>query len=240
MTTPTPPFSVAFQPIVDVETGITVAQEALVRGPQGEPAESVLSAIAQGDRYGVDTEIRRMAVAEALRLGLPATGASLMLNVYPGCIGRRGCCIVRTLEDAEALGFPTNRLVFEISETEPVEHPEELAAELVQLQRRGVRIALDDIGTGHARLPLLRAWRPDGAKVARELMVGLDRDPAQRARLAATLAELRGFGLAPVVEGIETMGELAALRALGVREMQGFLFARPAVGQLPVPLVPKG
>jgi EAL domain-containing protein (putative c-di-GMP-specific phosphodiesterase class I) len=235
----TPPFSIAFQPIVDVETGATLAQEALVRGPAGQSAGSVLDAVAPADRYRVDADIRRAALAEALRLGLPRTGAALTLNVYPGSVAHPAYGISRTVADAEAIGFPPSGLVFEISEVEPVDDPGGLAAELAMLQQRGLRIALDDVGTGHARLPLLMVWRPDGAKIAREVIMGLDRDPARQERVRLTLEQLGAFGLAPVVEGVETLGELAALRALGVRAMQGFLFARPAVGVLPVPLVPR-
>lgn len=235
----TPRFATAFQPIVDVETGLTLAQEALVRGPAGEGAASVLDAIPLAARYTVDAEIRREALAEAMRLGLAATGAALTLNIFPGCIGLPDCCASRTVAEAEAMGFPTDRLVFEISETEPVQDPPALARALSALQRRGIRIALDDVGTGHARMPLLLLWRPDGAKIAREVIMGLDQDAARYERVRATLAQLQAFGMAPVVEGIETPGELAALRRLGVRAMQGYLFARPGFRALPVPVVPQ-
>ncbi|MGX9966395.1 EAL domain-containing protein [Roseomonas sp. F4] len=235
----TPPFTIAFQPIVDVETGLTLAQEALVRGPNGEPAGSVLSAVAPQDRYRVDAEIRRGAMAEALRLGLPATQASLTLNIFPGCIGAPDYCATQTVAEAEAMGFPTDRLIFEISEMEPVEDPEALAQALTELQRRGLRVALDDVGTGHARIPLLMVWRPDGAKIAREVIMGLDKDEARFERVRDTLEQLQAFGMVPVVEGVETPGELAALRRLGVRAMQGYLFARPGLGVLPVPVVPR-
>jgi EAL domain-containing protein (putative c-di-GMP-specific phosphodiesterase class I) len=234
----TPPFAIAFQPIVDVETGLTIAQEALVRGPSGQPAGSVLAAIPLPARHRVDAEIRRAALEEALRLGLPATTAALTLNVYPGGVAHLDFGVRRTAEDARALGFPLDRLVFEISEMEPVEDPEALAIELSALQRQGLRIALDDVGTGHARMPLLMVWRPDGAKIAREVIMGLDRDPQRLEQVRLTLAQLNAFGLVPVVEGVETVGEMQALRAMGVRAMQGFLFARPGLGVLPVPVVP--
>jgi EAL domain-containing protein (putative c-di-GMP-specific phosphodiesterase class I) len=235
----TPPFAVAFQPIVDVDTGLTLAQEALVRGPAGESAGSVLAAVPPEARYRFDAEIRRGAMAEALRLGLPATNAALTLNIFPGCIGSPDFCATRTVADAEAMGFPTDRLIFEISEMEPVEDPEALGKALADLQRRGLRIALDDVGTGHARIPLLMVWRPDGAKIAREVIMGLDKDEARFERVRETLEQLLAFGMVPVVEGIETTGELAALRRLGVRAMQGYLFARPGLGVLPVPVVPR-
>ena len=233
-----PAFRTAFQPIVDVETGLTIAQEALVRGPQGQSAASVLGAVAGADAHRLDAAIRIAAVAEALRLGLPATTAALTVNIAVPVIDDPDLGAPATLAAAEAMAFPPDRLVFEISEMEDIADPAALGAALAALQRRGVRVALDDVGTGQARMPLLLAFRPDGAKVAREVITGLDRDPAVRERVRGTLGQLAAFGLVPVVEGVETPAELAALRALGVRAMQGYLFARPAVGVLPVPVVP--
>jgi EAL domain-containing protein (putative c-di-GMP-specific phosphodiesterase class I) len=237
---PIPPFRIAFQPIVDVETGITIAQEALVRGPAGQGAGSVLDAVRPEDRYEVDAAIRRAALTEAMRLGLPRTTAALTLNFYPGAAGDARYGLDHTVSEAEGMGFPLDRLVFEVSETEPVPDPAGLATTLSALQRRGLRVALDDVGTGHARMPLLLVWRPDGAKLAREVICGLDLDPARYEAVRGTLAQLQAFGLLPVVEGIETIGEYRALRALGVRAMQGYLFARPELDRLPVPVVPKG
>jgi EAL domain-containing protein (putative c-di-GMP-specific phosphodiesterase class I) len=233
-----PPFTIAFQPIVDVETGLTIAQEALVRGPGGEGAWRVLSAVEDSDRYRLDAALRAAAVREALRLGLPDTTASLTLNVWPGVVADPELGALATLAVAEAIGFPAERLVFEISEMEAVLDPARLGAELSALQRRGVRVALDDVGTGEARMPLLLVFRPDGAKLAREVIMGLDKDPAKQRIVRGTLDQLAAFGLLPVVEGVETEGELAVLRSMGVRAMQGYLFARPAVGRLPVPVVP--
>lgn len=238
MKLPMPGFRIAFQPIVDVDTGIAIAQEGLVRGPAGEGAASVLGAIAPDDRYEADALIRAAAVTQALRLGLPATEAALTLNIFPGGVDLADFGILATIRHAEAIGFPADRLVFEISEMEPVEDPTKLARTLAALQRRGARIALDDVGTGHARVPLLLAWRPDGAKIAREVIMGLDLDPARREQVRLTLGQLRAFGLLPVVEGVETPGEMRALRELGVRAMQGFLFARPGLETLPVPVLP--
>jgi EAL domain-containing protein (putative c-di-GMP-specific phosphodiesterase class I) len=237
-TTSLPPFAIAFQPIVDVDTGITIAQEALVRGPNGEGAGQVLAQVAPADRYRVDAAIRRAAVSEAHRLGLAGTEAALTLNFYPNSAADPDYGLERTVEHADAIGFPRERLVFEISEMEPVEDPDALATHLVALQKRGLRVALDDVGTGHARMPLLMVWRPDGAKIAREVVMGLDLDAERLEHVRQTLGQLEAFGLVPVVEGIETVGEYRALRDMGVRAMQGYLFARPAMGVLPVPVVP--
>ena len=234
----TPPFAIAFQPILDIATGKILAQEALLRGVDGEPADRVLWGVPPARRHHFDAEIRARALAEARRLGLAATGAALSLNIYPGCVADPQHGADRTLRDAEAAGFPLDRLVFELNEAEPVPDPATMAVRLEALQRRGARVTLDDVGTGYGRLPLLRAWQADGAKLAREVITGLDEDPARHAATRAILEELAGFGLAVVAEGVETTGEMAALKALGVRAMQGFLFARPEVGRLPEGAIP--
>jgi len=232
-----PPFRTAFQPIVDVETGIAIAQEALVRGPNGEGAITVLRAIPPALRDPADRAIRRGALATALRLGLTETPAMLSVNIYPSAVvGPHG--VEATLADAAELGFPADRLVFEINEAEPVEDVPAMARTLKALQRRGVRIMLDDVGTGFARLPLLLEWKPDAAKVAREVIIGLDHDAERHAATKGLISQLAALRIITMVEGIETVAEMQALRGLGVRAMQGFLFARPGLEILPVPVMP--
>ena len=79
-------FSMAFQPIVDVETGRAFAYEALVRGPHGEPAMTVLSQVNEENRYAFDQSCRVQAISVASRLGLPDTGAFLAINFLPGAV----------------------------------------------------------------------------------------------------------------------------------------------------------
>ena len=80
------PFSMAFQPIVDVVSGTTFAHEALVRGPGGEGAYTVLSAVDATNRYAFDQQCRVKAIESAAKLGLSDKGAYLSINFIPSAV----------------------------------------------------------------------------------------------------------------------------------------------------------
>jgi EAL domain-containing protein (putative c-di-GMP-specific phosphodiesterase class I) len=93
---------------------------------------------------------------------------------------------------------------------------------------QGIRIAVDDAGSGYAGLRQILEMRPDVVKLDIALVRGIDTDPARRALASAMVAFASDTGAIVLAEGIETTGELDTLRSLGVTLGQGFLLARPA------------
>jgi EAL domain-containing protein (putative c-di-GMP-specific phosphodiesterase class I) len=134
-------------------------------------------------------------------------------------------------ETLHATGLPPRFLGIEVTETAiVVEGPtgERAQAELVELHRRGVRIAVDDFGTGFSSLNQLRSFPIDVLKVDRSFIQGVEHD-AKDAAITANLASLaHALGLVAIAEGIESDGQLTAARQLGCDHAQGYLFARPA------------
>ncbi len=114
------PFSMAFQPIVDIDAGRIFAYEALVRGVGGESAFSVLSKVTNENRYAFDQACRVTAIKLAKRLGLEKTSAKLSINFMPGAVYNPAACIQLTLATARQVSFPLDRLIFEITEGEEV------------------------------------------------------------------------------------------------------------------------
>ena len=114
----TKPFSMAFQPIVDVSTGKVFAHEALVRGPNGEGANTILSAVDRTNRYSFDQMCRVKAIELAAELRLAEHGACLSINFMPNAVYEPRACIRMTLEAAHRTGFPLDRIIFEFTETE--------------------------------------------------------------------------------------------------------------------------
>ncbi|MDP3488963.1 MAG: EAL domain-containing protein, partial [Phenylobacterium sp.] len=86
-------FSMAFQPIMDMETGQPFAYEALVRGPAGESAWSVLSQVTEENRYAFDQLCRTTAIDLAARLDIAGQGASLSINFLPNAVYEPRACI---------------------------------------------------------------------------------------------------------------------------------------------------
>ena len=231
------PFSMAFQPIVDIVSGITFAHEALVRGSNGEGAYTVLSAVDDTNRYAFDQQCRVKAIELAASLGLAGDGALLSINFMPNAVYEPKACIRLTLDAARRTGFPLDHIIFEFTEAERLD-TDHLLNILRTYKEIGFKTAIDDFGAGHAGLQLLSKFQPDIVKIDMDLVRDIDSDRVKRSILRHTLRLLEELGITPLCEGIETAGELAALRDLGVRLIQGYLIAKPAFERLATPSVP--
>lgn len=217
-------FSYAFQPIVDVQARRVFAHEALVRGPAGEPASSVLSRITAENRYSFDQACREKAIRIAASLNLES---HLSINFLPNAIYRPEVCIRSTLQAAARHGFPVERIIFETVEGEQVSDGKWLAEILSEYKRIGFKTAIDDFGAGFAGLNLLADFQPDLVKLDMALIRGIDHSPARRAIVAGVVSMCGQLAIDVIAEGIETHDEAQCLSDLGIRLMQGYWFGRP-------------
>lgn len=224
----------AFQPIMDIVEGVPFAYEALVRGPYGESAWSVLSQISAENRYAFDQQCRVKAIQIAAKAGLIQTPARLSINFLPNAVYSPTACIQLTLKTARKVGFPTERLIFEFTENEEMAEPDHVANIIATYRRMGFGTALDDFGAGHAGLNLLARFQPDIIKLDMDLIRGLDSSVPRRIIVAGVVRMCVALGVTVIAEGIETADELEALRAIGIRYVQGFHFAKPGFECLPV------
>jgi len=222
-------FSFAFQPVVDLAARRIVAHEALVRGPRGEGAPSVLSQVTEHNRYRFDQACRVKAIKTAAALGLQQR---LSINFLPNAVYRPEVCIRATLEAARVHSFPLERIVFEVTEGERVEDGPWFAEILREYKRCGFLTAIDDFGAGYAGLRLLADFQPDIVKIDMDLVRGIDTRLPRRAIVRQMVRLCEELGITIVAEGIETTAERDCLADLGVRLMQGWLFARPAFESL--------
>lgn len=226
-------FSVAFQPILDLETGTPFAYEALVRGPTGESAASVLERVTAENRYAFDQKCRVKAIKGAVAAGILNSSARLSINFLPNAVYSPRACIQLTLKTAAASGLPSDRLIFEFTEQEKMTDADHVADIVRTYREMGFGTALDDFGAGHAGLGLLARFQPDMIKVDMELVRGIDLSLPRRVIVQGVASMCASLGITLIAEGVETEGELAALRALGIRYAQGYLIARPAFEALP-------
>jgi EAL domain-containing protein (putative c-di-GMP-specific phosphodiesterase class I) len=227
-------FSMAFQPIMDIETAQPFAYEALVRGPGGESAASVLAQVTSENRYAFDQRCRVKAIQTAATAGLLNTPAKLSINFLPNAVYEPKACIQLTLTTAAAIQFPTDRLIFEFTENEEMVDPSHVAKIVDSYRLMGFGTALDDFGAGHAGLNLLARFQPDIIKLDMDLVRDLDSSLPRRIIIDAVVKMCRELGVLVIAEGIETQAELDALRGLGVRYIQGYLFAKPEFERLPI------
>lgn len=217
-------FSYAFQPIVDVDARQIFAHEALVRGPNGEPAASVLSQINEANRYRFDQACRVKAIKTAAQLNMQTI---LSINFLPNAIYRPEVCIRTTFEAARTHGFPLERIMFETVEGEHISDGKWLAEVFREYQRIGFLTAIDDFGAGFAGLSLLAEFQPDIIKLDMELVRDIDQLHAKQAIARGVVQICNELDIRVIAEGVETAEECQFLRRLGIRLMQGFLFSEP-------------
>jgi EAL domain-containing protein (putative c-di-GMP-specific phosphodiesterase class I) len=215
----------AFQPIVDVTTGGAYAHEALVRGPNGESAASVLAQVSEANRYQFDQRCRTLAIAQAATLGM---SEFLSINFMPNAVYQPEACIRSTFEAAEKYGFATERIIFETIEGENIISRSHLVQIFRAYRRFGFQTAIDDFGAGYSGLTLLADFQPDFIKLDMELVRGIDHDSARQSIVHGVLVMCRDLGVRVIAEGIETREERDFLAAEGVSLMQGYFFAKPA------------
>jgi len=216
---------VRYEAIVDLNNSQVIGYEALTRGPEGSdltnPRDLFRRAEDSGLLYELDCLCRRTALENAHRL--PA-GKMLFLNCLPTAIGDpnlRDEGLRKTLED---FSLQPSDLVLEISESESIENFGVFREVADSCRDLGIRIAIDDAGTGYASLEAIMEISPDLVKTDLLLVRGIDGDPSRREIVRAMLAVADGIGAKLIAEGVETEAELRVLRELGVRWGQGYYF----------------
>jgi EAL domain-containing protein (putative c-di-GMP-specific phosphodiesterase class I) len=217
-------FDYAYQPIVDLGTRTVYGHEALVRGPNGEGAMTVLSQVNEQNRYRFDQACRVKAIKSAAQLGIQER---ISINFLPNAIYKPEVCIRTTLEAARVHGFPLERIIFEVTEGERVEDGQWLSQILREYKRCGLLTAIDDFGAGYAGLTLLAGFQPDLIKIDMELVRNIDRSSSRQAIVRGLVRICGDLGVKIIAEGIETAGERDFLSEAGIQLMQGYLFSRP-------------
>ena len=223
-------FSFAFQPIVDIASRKVHSYEALVRGPKGEGAQSILSQVTRKNRFRFDQLCRAKAISLATALDIPTY---LNINFLVNAVYNPDQCIRVTLECARKNNFPIDRIILETTEEEKIEDPKFLQSVLDGYRKYGLFIAIDDFGEGYSSLNLVAQIVPDYLKIDRQLITGIDTDTVRR-RIVETMVHLcHSLSIRIIAEGVETLGEARTLREMGITLFQGYFFARPAFESLP-------
>lgn len=223
-------FTMAFQPIVNFHEKSIFGYEALVRGPNEEGADYILSQVTDANRYKFDQAIRVKALDLAMKLNLEGM---LSINFLPNAVYRPETCIRATLEAAAELNFPTNRIMFEVSEGEKVIDHDHLKKIFVEYKKQNFTTAIDDFGAGYAGLNLLADWQPDVIKLDMSLTRNINSDHVRRSLVSGIIAVCKELSIKIIAEGIESREERDTLYLQGVHLFQGYYFARPGFECLP-------
>jgi diguanylate cyclase (GGDEF)-like protein len=217
-----------YQPIVAAQGGRIVGVEALLRWTHATrgpipPAVFIPVAEQMGLMDTLGAFVLRRALSEAKRW----PDLYVAVNLSP--LQVRDRAIVELVRSALAeSGVPPARLMLEITEGVLIDNPDEMVKRIEDLHKLGVRIALDDFGSGYSNLGYLQRFPLDKLKIDRSFVTALGSSANGGVIIQAIVALGRALGLTVVVEGVETEQQRVLLRLAGCDEMQGYLFARPA------------
>lgn len=222
--------AMAFQPIVDCHSQTVFGYEALVRGPNGESAASILAQVTEGNKYSFDQACRVEAIKTLASLDRQAR---LSINFLPNAIYNPNTCIQRTLAAAKAYQYDTKKLMFEVVEHEAPTSKNKLREIFEAYQAMGFTTALDDFGIGYSGLTQLLELRPDLVKLDRALIDRIDQNKDKQIIVKHLVHMLKDMGIKSLAEGVERREEYHLLHQYGVDLMQGYYFAKPALQSLP-------
>lgn len=218
-------FEYAYQPIVDIASRSVFAREALVRGPNGESAYSVLAQVTDQNRYQFDQACRVKAVKTAAALQMREM---LSINFLPNAVYEPAACIRSTFEACTTFNFPTRQVMFEVTEGERVDDRPHLINIFERYKEFGFKTAIDDFGAGYAGLNLLSEFQPYVVKIDMDLVRNIDTSHPRQAIVKGIVLTCGLLGSLVIAEGIETKAERDCLAALGITLMQGYYFCKPA------------
>lgn len=216
-------FHPVFQPIVDLSSGATVGTEALTRFTDGSDTETRFREAA-GCGLGTDLELATIDAALHDALALAPEFAWISLNVSPALLLSQAAAL------SKALRARRRDVVLELSEQEAVTDYDAVR-DVVGSLGTGLRLSIDDAGSGFASLRHILYLRPDFVKLDRSWVHDVDVDPARQALIAGLRHFADQTGARLVAEGIEREAELDTLVGLRVDLGQGYLLGRPEMAQ---------
>ncbi len=221
-----------FHPIVQADSGVVFAYEALIRA-KNPHTEEVIGAgplinasVKLNIEHVFDQRARQTAIRNAAALRIPRM--RLFINFMPNTIYDPEVCLRTTMEAVEECGMELSDLVFEVVETEHIPDMKRLHKILDYYRSRGAGTAVDDMGAGFSSLEYLTALRPDFVKLDRDLVVQAEHKASARQSMDVIIGQANQFGIKVIAEGIETEEQMQMCRSAGVDFMQGFLFGQPA------------
>lgn len=222
----------AYQPILATPGGIPAGFEALLRwrSPlRGDVPPSVFVPVAEATglihqlgAYALDRAVADCAAWQSFWPGLPVA-----VNLSPRLL-RQSDIVEQVQAVLGRHGLPPDCLHLELTESSLL-HDEARAIEvLAQLRAAGIRLWLDDFGTGFSGLSHLRRFRVDGVMIDRSFVGDILTDPDDLTLASAVIAMAKSLGMQVIAEGLETAAQLALLAERGCDLVQGFLFSKPA------------
>ncbi len=221
-------FELYYQPVLGANSNEFTGVEALIRWHHPDrgivsPVEFIPLAEEIGLAVPLGAWVVEKACADAARW---PSDIKVAVNVSASQFRKPG--LVKTIKNAlQTTGLLPSRLEIEITETTLLEDSDTTLHTLDELRGLGVRIALDDFGTGYASLSYLQKFPFDRIKIDRSFIGEIETDSGASQIIKAVIALSKGLGMSTTAEGVETQGQLDAIKFEGCSDIQGFLISHP-------------
>lgn len=221
-------FTVLFQPIIDLATGRTKSCEALLRWKHpelGDVSPAVFIPVAES--AGLIGDITEWVLRKACEAAAEwPEDVNISVNISPALL-KQNNLPVTIIETLVNTGMVARRLELEITESVLLDKNPHTNSLLRQLQKMGLRLCLDDFGTGFSSLTYLRSWEFDTIKIDKSFIRNIGNSPTDQKIIGAVVQLAKSLDVATVAEGVETEEQLARVREAGCSRVQGFYYARP-------------
>jgi diguanylate cyclase (GGDEF)-like protein len=230
-------FLLHYQPIVELDSGRTVGFEALLRWPH--PTRGMVSPVTfipLAEESGLIVELGSWVLHTAVHAAAgwarlnPGQPPYVSVNVSVRQL-RTPDFVAHVLRELEASGLPPERLTLEITESLLLGEHGQIPAEVARLRENGIKVSIDDFGTGFSSLSYLHQVPVDVLKLDKSFVDTMTTSERQHALVRGILQLAGTLELPVVAEGIETAAEHRLLAEAGCAYGQGFLFARPLTEQ---------
>ncbi|MBD8890309.1 bifunctional diguanylate cyclase/phosphodiesterase [Roseibium litorale] len=219
--------SLAYQPQTDSSGKTIVAVEALARWNHPELGPiSPVTFIPLAEETGLINDLGLWVLNQACYNAYRWPDLVVSVNVSPTQF-KHPRFVETILETLDHHKLPPSRLEIEVTESVFAGQDKPILNALKRLKDLGVKVALDDFGSGYSSLSFLRKFPFDTLKVDRNFLSAMDDDEGAKAILATIINLGQALGMTVVAEGVETAEQIAFLTSLGCHRMQGFYIARP-------------
>ncbi len=221
----------AFQPVVNVHSGVCFGYEALLRGWENAGFASIADvfdeAFRDGVLYAVELALRDKAIARFARI-TGCESRKLFYNLDNRFIELPDFQPGGTARVLENHGVPSTALILEVSERHDVDGGRNLERIFAVYRKQGYRLALDDYGVGFSQLRMLYYCEPDIIKMDRFFISGIQHDRKKEMLVGQLVSMAHLMGSTVVAEGVETEDEYFVCKRLGCDLIQGFLVQHPS------------
>lgn len=223
-------FDFAFQPVVNIRTGLCIGFEALLRGVERAGFSSIHEVFDEAHKAGClhrfDLVLREKAIEKFTRIPL-GRSLKLFFNLDPRVVTASEYQPGNTIRILEQHGLSPEQMVFEISERYRIHSLDILKKVLKQYRNQGFQIAVDDYGVGFSGPQLLYLFEPEYVKLPRFFIEGVNRDSRKKLFLEHLVTTSHILGTMVIAEGVEKEEDFYGCCEIGCDAVQGFLIDAP-------------